>query len=70
MPADYAEEVDPTGAGDVFGLVLGIAMHRGVGPLDAARLAAEAAARVIEGPGMGHLPEFYAGSSWQRLLAA
>jgi len=67
---DPANEVDPTGAGDVFGLVLGIATSRNVPPLQAARLAAQAAARVVEGPGLGRLPEFCASRVWHDAVAA
>src|SRR5262249_37195319 len=55
VPAAPAREVDPTGAGDVFGVVLTLELARGA-PLDAAgRAAAAAAARVVEGPGLGTL---------------
>lgn len=70
VPASPAVEQDPTGAGDVFGLVLGLAMHHGVPLFDAGRLAAQAAARVVEGPGMGELELFAASREWQRVLAA
>lgn len=53
-----ADEVDPTGAGDVFGIVFGLALHRGMTPVAAARAAARAAASVVEGPGLGNLSEF------------
>ncbi len=68
--ADAAIEVDPTGAGDVFGLVLGLATQHGATVLQAARLAARAAARVVEGPGIGRLPEFCASEAWRQLRAA
>jgi sugar/nucleoside kinase (ribokinase family) len=55
IPAAPAREVDPTGAGDVFGLVLGLSLARGVPLEDAGRRAALAAARVVEGPGLGTL---------------
>ena len=70
VPAEPAEEVDPTGAGDVFGLVLALAMHHGAPAHEAARLAAIAAARLVEGPGIGRLAEFCASDGWQRVLAA
>jgi 1D-myo-inositol 3-kinase len=55
VPAAPAREVEPTGAGDVFGVVLTLELARGA-PLHAAgRAAAEAAARVVEGPGLGKL---------------
>ena len=55
VPAAPAHERDPTGAGDVFGLVLAIALGRGSSPQQAGQLAAQAAARVVEGPGLGTL---------------
>lgn len=55
VPAAPAHEVDPTGAGDVFGLVFGLALAHGLDPVTAARRAVQAAARVVEGPGLGNL---------------
>jgi sugar/nucleoside kinase (ribokinase family) len=52
--------VDPTGAGDVFGLVLALSLAGGAAPTEAATLAAGAAARVVEGPGLGRLGEWEA----------
>jgi len=57
VPAAPAREVDPTGAGDVFGLVLGLALASGAALDEAGRRAALAAARVVEGPGLGRLAE-------------
>jgi 1D-myo-inositol 3-kinase len=57
IPAAPAEEVDPTGAGDVFGLVFGLALASGHPAAEAGRRAALAAARVVEGPGLGRLAE-------------
>jgi sugar/nucleoside kinase (ribokinase family) len=57
VPAAPAQQVDPTGAGDVFALILGLASWAGRAPLDAARRAASAAARVVEGPGLGSLAQ-------------
>jgi len=55
IPAAPAREVDPTGAGDVFGVVLTLELAHGK-PLPAAgAAAAAAAARVVEGPGLGTL---------------
>lgn len=54
-PAAPAREVDPTGAGDVFGLVLTLSLARGASVAAAVQRASFAAARVIEGPGMGRL---------------
>jgi len=50
-----ATEVDSTGAGDVFGLVFTLRLADGADPETAARAAAVAAARVVEGPGIGRL---------------
>ena len=55
VPATPATEVDPTGAGDVFGIALTVALARGAAVPDAARAAAAIAARVVEGPGLGNL---------------
>lgn len=55
VPAAPAREVDPTGAGDVFALVFGLSLAAGHDPPEAARRAALAAARVVEGPGLGRL---------------
>jgi 1D-myo-inositol 3-kinase len=55
VPAAPAEQVDPTGAGDVFALIFGLRSWAGDDPLEAARCAALAAARVVEGPGLGSL---------------
>jgi hypothetical protein len=57
VPAEPARQVDPTGAGDVFGLVFGLSSWAGRPPLEAARRAALAAARVVEGPGVGMLAQ-------------
>ena len=52
-----AVERDATGAGDTFGCVFALAISRRLSPGAAAALAAEAAARVVEGPEMGALTE-------------
>jgi len=57
VAAEPARQVDPTGAGDVFALIFGLASWAGYEPLEAARRAALAAARVVEGPGLGTLAE-------------
>jgi len=57
LPAARAREVDPTGAGDVFGVVLTLELARGKRMRAAGRAAAWAAARVVEGPGLGTLPQ-------------
>jgi len=60
VPPAFASEVEPTGAGDVFAVVYAIALGRGAAPLTAATVASEAAARVVEGPGIGRLKESWA----------
>jgi 1D-myo-inositol 3-kinase len=55
IPAAPAREVDPTGAGDVFGVVLTLELAQGSPLAVAGRAAAAAAARVVEGPGLGTL---------------
>ncbi len=50
------EEVDPTGAGDVFAAGFLFAMAQGAPPPDAARLGAAAASFVVEAPGGTALP--------------
>ncbi len=55
IPAAPAREVDPTGAGDVFGVVLTLELAQGKPLAVAGRAAAVAAARVVEGPGLGTL---------------
>ncbi len=57
IPAAPADEVDPTGAGDVFGLVFGLALAAGHAAPEAGRRAALAAARLVEGAGLGRLAE-------------
>ena len=49
IAAAPAVEVDPTGAGDVFGVVLALALAAGKPPPEAGAAAARAAARVVEG---------------------
>jgi 1D-myo-inositol 3-kinase len=55
IPAAPATEVDPTGAGDVFGIALTLALARGASAPEAAKAAAAIAARVVEGPELGNL---------------
>jgi sugar/nucleoside kinase (ribokinase family) len=57
VPAAPASQVDPTGAGDVFALIFGLSVWAGFTPLEAAHRAALAAARVVEGPGLGNLAQ-------------
>jgi sugar/nucleoside kinase (ribokinase family) len=63
IPATPAREIDPTGAGDVFGVVFTMGLAHGFSPRAAAARAAEAAASVVEGPGLGLLPS--RASSWR-----
>jgi 1D-myo-inositol 3-kinase len=59
IPAFPANEVDPTGAGDVFAVVFALTLAEGHTPEQAAARGALAAARVVEGPEMGNLvPDF------------
>jgi len=51
VPAFSATEVDPTGAGDTFAAALLFGLARGREPVDAARLAAAAAAVIVEARG-------------------
>jgi 1D-myo-inositol 3-kinase len=55
IPATPAREVDPTGAGDTFGVVLTLKLAAGASLEEAGAAAAQAAARVVEGPGLGSL---------------
>jgi 1D-myo-inositol 3-kinase len=55
IPAAPARQVDPTGAGDVFGVVLTLRLAAGASLVEAGTAAAAAAARVVEGPGLGRL---------------
>lgn len=56
VPALPADEVDPTGAGDVFAAALTIGLWRGLGEARAARRAAAAAAITVEAPGTSGIP--------------
>ena len=58
VPAAPAREVDPTGAGDTFGVVLTLRLAAGASLEEAGAAAARAAARVVEGPGLGSLAAF------------
>jgi sugar/nucleoside kinase (ribokinase family) len=66
IPAVPAREVDPTGAGDVFGVVFTVALSRSLPLPRAAALASLAAARVVEGPGLGRLATLDPTTFWDR----
>jgi sugar/nucleoside kinase (ribokinase family) len=66
VPAAPARELEPTGAGDVFSLVFGLSLWQGYTAERAAARAALAAARVVEGPGLGTLPDAVASLSPRR----
>ncbi len=57
FPSCPARVVDTTGAGDVFGVVYAIRRERGAAPELAIARAQLAAARSIEGPGIGRLAD-------------
>lgn len=57
LPAERVRAVDPTGAGDVFALVFGLALAGGAPPREAARHAIHAAALTVAGSGLGHFEE-------------
>lgn len=54
---DLAEEIDATGAGDVFAAALLVAYHRGGEPWEAAATAACAAAASVEAVGVDGIPD-------------
>lgn len=56
VAAAPADERDPTGAGDVFGVVFTLQLAHGASLREAGEAAALAAARVVEGTGLGTLP--------------
>jgi hypothetical protein len=55
-PARPARQVDPTGAGDVFGAAFLIRLHETGDPCEAARFANATASFSIEGPGVSGIP--------------
>jgi sugar/nucleoside kinase (ribokinase family) len=57
--APAADSLDPTGAGDVFGVVYALRRQRGDERSAAIARAHLAAARSIEGPGVGRLAEVF-----------
>ncbi len=52
-----AQEVDPTGAGDVFAAAFLLRYSEGAAPAAAARFAAAAAALSVQGPGVAAIPD-------------
>lgn len=56
MPAYAIEEVDPTGAGDVFAAAFLVRYHEGNDAVEAARFACCTASFVCEGEGTGGIP--------------
>ncbi|MBC7234897.1 MAG: ribokinase [Chloroflexi bacterium] len=56
VPAFEAQEVDVTGAGDVFAAAFFVRLWEGAGPLEAARFAHAAASWAIEAPGIEGIP--------------
>lgn len=56
LPPHVSQEVDPTGAGDVFASSMLIALSEGLTPEDAACFASVAASFVVEKPGIEGLP--------------
>jgi 1D-myo-inositol 3-kinase len=57
VPARPAQEVDPTGAGDVFATAFLIGLAETGDPLGAARFATVVASMSVEGPGMAAIPD-------------
>lgn len=70
VPAVPVVEVEPTGAGDVFGLVFTLNLGLGKTPVEAAQEAVQAAARVVEGPGLGNLAAWVGHDSDHRTSSA
>jgi 1D-myo-inositol 3-kinase len=56
VPAPAVQEVEPTGAGDIFAAVLYIALRRGQNPLQACALANCIAAQSVTRPRMAGIP--------------
>jgi sugar/nucleoside kinase (ribokinase family) len=56
IPAPLVEEVDPTGAGDVFAASFFVNLYRNGSALDAARFATQIAARSVQRPGLDGVP--------------
>ena len=56
VPAPKVDEVEPTGAGDIFAAVLFIALQRGDDPVDACAFANCVAAQSVTRRGLDSLP--------------
>jgi hypothetical protein len=56
IPAPEANEVDPTGAGDIFAAAFLTRLHLTSDPLDAAQFASQIAARSVEHVGLAGVP--------------
>ena len=64
IPARTAQEVDPTGAGDVFTAAFLIRWHETSDPLQAARFASVVASFSVEGPGISAIPSRSQVEAW------
>jgi sugar/nucleoside kinase (ribokinase family) len=56
LSAPVKEEVDPTGAGDIFAAAFFIGLASGQSPLSSARAATTLAAESVTGPGLAGVP--------------
>jgi 1D-myo-inositol 3-kinase len=65
-PARPARQVDPTGAGDVFGAAFLIRLHETGDPCAAAQFANVVASFSIEGPGVAGIPRRATVDAWMR----
>jgi 1D-myo-inositol 3-kinase len=59
-----AQEVDPTGAGDVFSAAFLIGLAEAADPMAAARFAMVVASMSVEGPGMANIPDRRSVEEW------
>lgn len=69
IPAFPSQELDPTGAGDVFAACFLLALARGLSPLDAGVYASCGASIIVESPGpsgMSKLVELPARLAWHK----
>jgi sugar/nucleoside kinase (ribokinase family) len=67
VPARSTQEVDPTGAGDVFATAFLIRFAETGDPLIAAHFATVVASMSVEGPGMATIPDRTRVEEWLRL---